>query len=59
VYDLIRKFSAPADTGGALFGGRPRGDQIPERVAATLTLKYADIALFPPNLLIEPPGFHS
>jgi hypothetical protein len=24
-----------------------------------LTLKYADIALFPPNLLIEPPGFHS
>jgi hypothetical protein len=54
VYDLIREFSAPADTGGSLFGGLPRGDQIPERVAATLTLKYADIALFPPNLLMEP-----
>src|SRR6266478_6478682 len=36
-----------------LFGSLPRGQQIPNRLTARLTLKHPDIALFAPHLLMK------
>ena len=46
MYDLIREILGPYIQGCLLFGGLSRGQQLPDRLTALLTLKHPDIALF-------------
>ena len=50
---LFAKFSGSQTESSLLFGGLPRGQQIPNRLTARLTLKHPDIALFAPHLLMK------
>jgi hypothetical protein len=53
VYDLIREILTPQTQSGLLFGGLTRGQQIPDRLTARLTLKHPDVALFATHLLMK------
>ena len=52
VYDLIREILGPYIQGCLLFGGLSRGQQLPDRLTALLTLKHPDVALFATHLFI-------
>ena len=53
VYDLFREFSESEHKRSSLFGGLACGHQVPDHFAAVLTLKHANIALLPPDLLMK------